>query len=109
MVRSLKSKRKVGCPVTVLPLLILTAGLAAAAGGLVLLAVRRPAGLPLFVQLSSPESGRQAELNRPPSLEAQARSLAGVTRLEVYADGSLVGTQDSTRTRPMRAKVRRPV
>jgi len=75
-------------------LCVLGAGLVAALGGLVLLAVRRPAGLGLVVALQSPGlAGGQAERNQPLDVEAIARSAAGVNRLELYADGALAGAQ----------------
>src|SRR5260221_11373625 len=95
MARPARMRRKSGC-LALLLLLLLVAGAAllAALGGLVLLAVRRPAGLALVVQLQAPGlAGGQAELNRPLDVQAVARSAAGVTRLELYADGALAGAQ----------------
>ena len=97
MSRGTKPKRRAGCLAWLILLLLLAGGVAAAAqGGRVLLAVRRPAALALTVQLRRPATGGQAELNQPLGIEAGAQSVAGVTRVELYADGALAAVQEST-------------
>lgn len=95
MARSVRKRRKASClALLFLLLLLLGAALLAALGGLVLLTVQRPAGLGLVVALQSPGlAGGRAEINRPLDVQAVARNAAGVTRLEVYADGMLAGAQ----------------
>ena len=49
-----------------------------------------------LVAISSPENGTLVELNVPLKVIAQAENFPGIKRVEVYADGALIVTQDSS-------------
>ena len=48
-----------------------------------------------LVTINSPASGVLVELNAPLKVIAQAENFPGIKRVEVYADGALIVTQDS--------------
>jgi hypothetical protein len=50
----------------------------------------------IVVHVLTPQSGEMAEVNRPVSVSASAEHPSGITRLELYADGALVGVQQTT-------------
>ncbi len=51
--------------------------------------------LPPSVSIQKPESGRLVEINRVVPVDAFAYYDKGISRVELYADGALVGSQDS--------------
>jgi hypothetical protein len=77
-------------------LLLLIAG--GALGGWYFLQRTRADASRLVVRFVSPETGALADLNVPVIVQAAGEDDAGVTRLELYADGALVAVQGSTLT-----------
>ncbi len=51
--------------------------------------------LPPSVSIQHPQSGLLAEINQVVPVDASATYDRGITRVELYADGALVGSQDS--------------
>jgi len=73
--------------------LVLLFLLVAAAGALFLWPA---AVLPPSVSIQNPESGSLAEINQAVPVDLSAFYDKGITRLELYADGALVGSQDAS-------------
>ena len=51
--------------------------------------------LPPIVQIDSPSSGNLAEINVPLQIQAEGSDFPGVKRIELYADGALIGSESS--------------
>jgi Bacterial Ig domain len=68
--------------------------LAVVVGAFLLLRNRSGPGL-MTVRIMSPSAEQQAPLNEPLGIAAEASNRAGVSRVEVYADGALILAQDS--------------
>ena len=91
---SRKRGRTGGCWVALFALLVVVL---IAGGAFWYFFLRAPnAAVGPIVHLSFPQTGLQSELNRPIQVTALAQDPAGVTRIELYADGALVAVQETT-------------